>query len=115
MHRVWISVLAIASAGAQAATPVAFETASIKLAQPGAPRSSLTSNPGRWSCTNCSLFALLTQAFTAFDYQFAAPDWTRTTMMDVVAKLPEGAKREDVKLMLQNLLEERLHMKTHRE
>jgi uncharacterized protein (TIGR03435 family) len=61
------------------------------------------------------LFALLTQAFTAFDYQIDAPGWTRTAMFDVFAKLPEGAQRGDLKLMVQSFLQERFKMKTHRE
>jgi uncharacterized protein (TIGR03435 family) len=44
------------------------------------------------------------------------PDWTKSAMFDIVAKLPPGpATRDEFRLMLQRLLEERFQMKTHRE
>jgi len=61
------------------------------------------------------LFSIFTHAFAAFEYQIDAPEWTRTTRFDVVAKLPDGAKLEDLSPMLRVLLEERLKLKAHRE
>jgi uncharacterized protein (TIGR03435 family) len=61
------------------------------------------------------LYAILTQAFTAFDYQLVVPEWTRVETFDVSAKLPEGSSRDDLKPMLQTLLKERFNMKMHRE
>jgi uncharacterized protein (TIGR03435 family) len=110
-----IGVLAVSSAAAQAIAPPAFEAASIKLSQPGVRSPSVISNPGRWSCANCTLFAIFTNAFAVFEYQIVAPEWTRTVMFDVDGKLPDGAKREDLRPMLQELLQERLKMKMHRE
>ena len=75
----------------------------------------LSSGPERWSCLRCSLFALVTQAYGIFSYQVKAPEWTRTAMFDVVAKMPAGSKREDLRPMLQNLLMERFKMVSHRE
>lgn len=109
------SVLAVYSAAAQAIAPPAFEAASIKPSQPGMRTPSIISDPGRWSCANCTLFALFTQAFAVFEYQVDAPEWTRSAMFSVSAKLSEGAKRDDLRPMLQNLLQERLAMKMHRE
>jgi uncharacterized protein (TIGR03435 family) len=110
-----LCVLAVMSAGAQTAAPPAFETASIKLSPPDAGRPSMISNPGRWSCANCTLYSLLTHAFTAMDYQIVAPDWTYSVKFDVAAKLPEGATREELKLMVHSLLRERLHLQSHSE
>jgi uncharacterized protein (TIGR03435 family) len=113
--RLLIGFLVCVCADSQSSAPLAFEVASFKLAQPGARPVSLASDPGRWMCSNCSLFALLTQAFEVFEYQVEAPEWTKVAMFDVAGKLPEGAKREEVRPMLQALLEERLKMKAHRE
>jgi uncharacterized protein (TIGR03435 family) len=98
----------------------AFEVASVKPSTPdvsahltGGPG---TADPGRWTCTNCSLFALLTQAYAVFEYQLQIPDWTKSATFDIVAKLPPGpATRDEFRLMLEHLLEERFQMKTHRE
>lgn len=106
-------ILAIGSAIAQSVETPSFEVASIKPTPHLRP--SLSNNPGRWSCTNCSLYIVLTHAFRSFDWQLQVPDWTRTACFDVVAKLPEGAKSADLPLRLQNLLRDRFHMKTHTE
>jgi len=110
-----ITVLAVISVDAQVTGPPTFEVASVKRSQSSVRGASLTSNPGRWSCVNCSLFSIFTHAFAVFEYQIVAPEWTRTAKFDLVAKLPEGAKREDFSLMLKSLLDERLKLQAHHE
>jgi uncharacterized protein (TIGR03435 family) len=47
---------------------------------------------------------------TAYDiqtYQVTAPDWLATERYHIVAKVPEGATKEQVNVMWQNLLKER--------
>ena len=73
------------------------------------------SDPGRWSCSTCSLSGLLTFAFAVFEYQIEAPEWTRSARFDVIGILPEGAKQHEFRPMLAALLEERLKLKAHRE
>jgi uncharacterized protein (TIGR03435 family) len=107
-HLIATMVLA-ASAYAQPA----FEVASVKAAQQGG-RPLVKSDPAQWSCLNCSLEALLTQAYAVFEYQIDGPAWMKTTRFDVAAKLPAGGAR-DFRQMLQALLTERFKMKTHRE
>jgi uncharacterized protein (TIGR03435 family) len=114
--RAWLAaLLPIASAFAQSPSQPTFEVASFKLTPAGAPPGAVKSDPERWSCTGCSLTALLTHAYAVFAYQVDAPEWANTTRFDVVAKLPAGIKREEFRPMLQHLLEERLNMKAHRE
>jgi uncharacterized protein (TIGR03435 family) len=115
MRLLTVPLLLTVSAFAQPA----FEVASVKPS-PGESLAHLTggpgtADPGRWSCTHCSLFALVTQAYAVFEYQLQIPDWTNSEMFDVVAKLPPGATHDDFRLMLQLLLAERFQMKTHRE
>jgi uncharacterized protein (TIGR03435 family) len=48
-------------------------------------------------------------------YQITAPDWLSTERYDIVAKVPEGATKEQVAVMWQNLLKERFGMVVHHE
>jgi len=115
MRRLAVLLLLCGSAFAQ----LAFEVASVKPSQPDTPGHMTggpgTADPGRWTCTHCSLFALLTQAYAVFEYQLQIPDWTNSVFFDVVAKLPPGATRDEFRLMLQRLLAERFQMKAHHE
>jgi uncharacterized protein (TIGR03435 family) len=60
------------------------------------------------------LRSLMTYAYDVKPYQITGPDWMSTTRFDIVAKLPEGSKKEDAPEMLQTLLEERFKLTTHR-
>jgi uncharacterized protein (TIGR03435 family) len=109
-----IFVLAIACG---AAAQPAFEVASVKLYDPSsAARFSMrggpgTSDPGRFSCQNCSLRSLIIAAYDIKEFQLTSaslPD-----RYDVEAKVPEGASKEQFRLMLQSLLAERFQLKLH--
>jgi uncharacterized protein (TIGR03435 family) len=55
---------------------------------------------------------------TAYDvqtYQVTAPDWMGTERYDIVAKVPAGASKAQVRVMWQNLLKERFGMVVHHE
>src|SRR5262249_51400218 len=43
------------------------------------------------------------------------PNWLDSERFDIVAKIPAGAAKGEVKLMLRNLLAERFKLKLHRE
>jgi len=60
------------------------------------------------------LRSLMSYAYGVKPYQIAGPDWMATTRFDIVAKMPEGSKKEDAPKMLQTLLEERFKLTTHR-
>jgi uncharacterized protein (TIGR03435 family) len=60
------------------------------------------------------LRSLMTYAYGVKPYQVTGPDWLSTTRFDIVAKMPEGSKKEDAPKMLQALLEERFKVTTHR-
>jgi uncharacterized protein (TIGR03435 family) len=64
--------------------------------------------------TYLDLRALLSYAYGVKPYQITGPDWMATTRFDIVAKMPEGSKKEDAPKMLQTLLEERFKLTTHR-
>lgn len=120
---VMLGVMASVAAMAQSAGRPSFEVASVKQSQSAEP-AQLTSNPGTWTCTNCRLFDLFGYAFKVFEYQIAAPEWTKNLRFDVVAKLPPGVKPapfstraedDEFALMIRSLLEERFEMKSHQE
>jgi uncharacterized protein (TIGR03435 family) len=91
-----------------------FEVASAKSAGTDCRgKSSIDSQQVRYS--DFSLKGLVRDAYKVELYQISAPDWFGDQCYDVVAKLPEGATREQVPSMLQALLVERFHMKAHSE
>jgi uncharacterized protein (TIGR03435 family) len=114
-----------------AATP-SFEVATIKAAAPptmkgtgdgnmriamrmGAQGGPGTSDPGQITYSNMSVKNLMVTAFGVKTYQVSGPTWMDTERFDIVAKVPKGSSKDDVKLMLQNLLAERFKLTLHRE
>jgi uncharacterized protein (TIGR03435 family) len=60
------------------------------------------------------LRSLISYAYGVKPYQITGPDWMATVHFDIVAKMPEGSKKEDAPKMLQALLEDRFKLTTHR-
>ena len=74
-----------------------------------------TNDPGRYTCSFCNLSMLMTQAYDVAAYQLTIPAALNEGRFEVTAKVPEGATKEQFRLMLQNLLAERFKMTVHRE
>lgn len=72
-----------------------------------------TADPDRWTCNNEFVINLVRMAYDLKPYQFDPPDWMRTSMFDVTAKIPTGAAKEHVPLMLRSLLVERFKLASH--
>jgi uncharacterized protein (TIGR03435 family) len=107
-------VLATFLLALSAAYGQAFEVASVKAAGTECRgKSSVDSQEVRYS--DFSLKGLVRDAYKVELYQINAPDWFGDQCYDIVAKLPEGATKEQIPLMLQALLTERFHMKAHLE
>src|ERR1035437_1216391 len=66
-------------------------------------------------CTYLSVSNYIRIAYRVKGYQITGPDWLASDRFDIPAKLPAGAKREQVPEMLQTLLEERFQIKMHRD
>ena len=66
-------------------------------------------------CTYLSVKDYIRIAYQVKEYQVSGPDWMASERFDIHAKLPAGAKREQVTEMLQTLLEERFQIKMHRD
>jgi uncharacterized protein (TIGR03435 family) len=58
---------------------------------------------------------LIYESYGVKDYQVSGPDWLGTEIYDITATLPPGVTRDDVQLMIQNLLAERFKLTLHRD
>jgi uncharacterized protein (TIGR03435 family) len=98
-----------------------FEVASIKPSPPpgtgpkrtGSRGGPGTDDPSLFTCERCGLSSLLLRAFDLKDYQLSAADWMKTTRFNISATVPEGATKEQFRLMLRNLLSDRFQLKFH--
>lgn len=57
-----------------------------------------------------TLGQLITSAYQVRSSQVTGPDWLNDKRFDLVCKMPEGSKREDVPVMLQSLLASRFSL-----
>ncbi len=118
------AILACGAAGAQAPHKLEFEVASVHVAPPpdgrgfrvGARGGPGSPDPTRWLCENMTMFGLISRAYDVKDYQIAHPDnLTDSPRYNITARVPEGATKDDFRVMLQNLLTDRFKLKFHRE
>jgi uncharacterized protein (TIGR03435 family) len=104
-------------------TPLAFEVASIKAAgalDPGAimagkMRIGMKVDAARVDIGMFSLADLIRVAYKVKSYQVQGPGWLTNERFNIVAKLPDGAKEDQVPEMLQTLLAERFKLTIHRQ
>ena len=129
MHRLAVLIVCLLPLGAPAAEPKkTFEVASVKPSAPsaggdghsfhlttGARFGPGTADSTRWVCDNCTLGLLLTEAYHLKRFQIAGPKWLDSERFDIVARVAEGATQDDLRLMQQNLLDERFGLKAHLE
>lgn len=122
MTRAAVILWASIALGQQPDPKLTFEVASIK---PAAPRTMArlqgsvdggpgTSAPGRIRFTDIPLKALIMRAYDVQGFQVSGPSWMDTRRFDIIANVPDGATKEDVRIMLQNLLTERFKLKLHK-
>jgi uncharacterized protein (TIGR03435 family) len=120
--RTFLCVVALAPTLVFAQKP-SFEVVTIKPAPPpsaqgmrtGSGGGPGTNDPGHWKGDNLSLSDLVTNAYNLKRYQLSALPWMGDARFDIQAKVPAGATRDDLKLMLQGMLEERFKLEVHRE
>ena len=122
-----VSCLAWAAAVAPAQTKPTFEVASVKptaldMAKLAAgfqngemPRVGPRVDGARAEYIFMALKDLIALAYKVKAYQIAGPNWLATQRFDIIAKLPDGASKDDVPMMLQALLEDRFKLALHRE
>jgi uncharacterized protein (TIGR03435 family) len=114
-----LMVCACAAAAQNAASPLSFEAASVKLANQDHDLGPLLGGPGTSSPGQlhgaASLKTLLMRAYRLKDYQIGGPAWMDSERYEIAAKIPGGATRREVALMLQSLLTQRFGLTVHRE
>jgi uncharacterized protein (TIGR03435 family) len=124
-HRISTGLLlAVSAAFAQTpAAPLAFEVASVKLATPdqakimaGQQHIGLKVEGNRVEIGISAISELIGMAYKVKYYQVQGPDWLGPTgqRFDIIAKMPEGATKDDVPQMIQALLAERFKLTIHR-
>jgi uncharacterized protein (TIGR03435 family) len=64
---------------------------------------------------NWALLDLIAAAYSVGATQVSGPAWLSDQGFDIEAKVPDGAPKEDLNVMLQSLLEERFGLKAHRD
>jgi uncharacterized protein (TIGR03435 family) len=102
-----------------------FEVASVRPSAPvpptggvyfGPPRGGPgTSDPGRVSWSYATLKGVVMLAYDVKNYQVNGPSWLASERYDFAVKIGEGATREQVRIMWQNLLADRFGVKLHHE
>lgn len=95
-----------------------FEVATLKPSRPptrhvGCSGGPGTPDPSLLQCDQMSLLNLVLFANDRNGYQVVAPDWLRTQVFDLSAKIPPAATREQLPEMMRNLLLERFHLQAH--
>src|ERR1019366_1137981 len=116
--------LALLAAGAAFAQVPEFEVATIKAATPpdrgqimaGAPMHvGMKIDAARVDIGFMSLADLIRTAYDVKPYQISGPDWIKSERFDILAKMPDGATKEQVPAMLQALLADRFKLTVHKE
>ena len=112
--------------GQDSADGLQFEAASVRLhtvASPSTGRSGIEETPGLIRIENLSLKVVLQLAYGVKDFQITGPGWLDTVSIDITAKPPavSGPKStapldvDELRVLLQALLEDRFKLATHME
>jgi uncharacterized protein (TIGR03435 family) len=108
--------MTLVSASGQAAERIEFDVATIKPAAPPSPNDSPPErNPERATYKYASVKNLLMTAYGLRLHHVLGPPWIDSERYDIVAKVPAGATKEQVNVMLRNLLADRFKLSVHRE
>ena len=113
--------LALLSVAPIAFTQVAqpsFDVASVRPSQQEVGpdyNNQITSSRAEFAGRNVTLKRLVAEAWQCQLNQVLGPAWIDHNEYDVAARLPEGASKEQISLMLRGLLAERFHLKEHSE
>jgi len=94
-----------------------FEVASVKphtADTPGQPPRT-AQDQGRIVMSNRLLRSMIIEAFGIRNFQLEHPAWMDQNRYDIVAKIPEGATKEQQRIMMRNLLTERFQLQVRRE
>ena len=92
-----------------------FEAASVKPTLAGT-QPSFQTDPAGLTARSYSLRFAIPYAFDIKVFQISgAPDWLDSQKYDIIARAPAGTSKDQIRLMLQQLLIERFKLTFHRE
>ena len=92
----------------------AFEVASIKPNVSGAANRTIHPTPGRLSIFNLTLKDLVRYAYQVRDFQVSGgPSWINSDQYDIEAKAEGNPSQDQMRLMLQALLQDRFELALH--
>jgi uncharacterized protein (TIGR03435 family) len=101
---------------AQEAARPSFEVASIKPNTSASGNTGLRFTPGRLTIENAPLRYLITWAYNVRVFQLSGgPGWVDSAKFDIAAKAEGNASPDQMRLMLQTLLEQRFKLSLRRE
>jgi uncharacterized protein (TIGR03435 family) len=99
-----------------------FDVVSVKPANPdprgytvGCKGGPGTDDPVTFRCTNMSFTNLLARAFQVRYDQVQGPDWLKSQMFEINARVPANTNADQFRAMLQSMLIDRFQLKVHRE
>jgi uncharacterized protein (TIGR03435 family) len=116
-----------AAFGQAPAAKLAFDVASVRPSPPpdmqkmmmdlqaGKKPESVHIDGSRAVFTYMSVKQLIAYAYKMRVYEVTGPDWMLTDRFDIVARMPDGASKDDAPAMLQTLLQERFGLTAHRQ
>ncbi len=95
-----------------------FEVVSVRVGKTGGfqeDREDIRSSPGSLTMRHASLSSCIKWAYGLSDFQISGPAWLTSDRFDIVAKAAGPAKEDQLRLMLQTLLNERFKLVLHRD
>jgi uncharacterized protein (TIGR03435 family) len=112
---------ATAAFGQAADTPApTFDVASVKASQPGTGaeqrrRENIQVSPGTVTMRNVNLKSCIRWAYHVTEYQVTGPAWLDSERYEITGKAAGPATEEQLRLMMQGLLQERFKLAFHRQ
>lgn len=111
-------LMSICASVMAAQSKTSFEVASIRPTDPSERTVFVKGGPGSQDPTNLrmvglTLPSLITTAYGVAYYQLTPLPWMGRDRFNITAKLPEGATKDDMKLMMRALLIERFKLAVH--
>jgi uncharacterized protein (TIGR03435 family) len=110
-----IVIVIVAAIGLCPAQTAKFEVASIKPSAIPPTHLAYVMSDTRVDLGFTSLKILIQKAYGMEEYQVSGPEWMATSRFDILAKLPDGATKEQIPDMLQALLADRFGLVVHKE
>lgn len=108
----------------QATPKIEFEAASVKPSETQGTGGEIlghiiggpgTADPIQLRGNHITVLNLIRTAYDVPYDQISGPDWMQNLFYDIVARVPKGSTKDQLKLMLQNLLADRFRLTFHRE